>query len=70
MGGINGIVLEGLNLNQIESFPGFAAAVLASVVMNSGSTAVNAFAWLHVAFRVAYYALYAINIPNLRSQAF
>ena len=38
--------------------------------MKSGSTAVNAFAWLHVAFRVAYYALYAINIPNLRSQAF
>ena len=58
------------HLNQLESLPGFAAAVLASVVMKAGSTMVTSLAWCHVAFRVAYYVLYAVNIPNLRTLAF
>jgi uncharacterized MAPEG superfamily protein len=61
--------LYACHLNQVESFPGFAAAVLAAVTMSRGS-AVAPIAWLHVAFRLAYWAFYAGNIPNLRTIAY
>ena len=61
--------LYACHLNQVESFPGFAAAVLAAVTLSSGSAAAPG-AWLHVVFRLAYWVFYASNIPNLRTVAY
>ena len=59
------------HLNQNESFPGFAAAVLSAVALGKGSSArVAALALLHVTFRTFYLAFYYMNVPTLRTQAF
>ena len=69
--------LYAAHLNQVESFPGFAAAVLAAICLGSnggvagGATnTVAALAWLHVGFRCVYWFLYVVNVPNLRSLAY
>ena len=61
--------LYACHLNQCESFPYFAAAVLVAVVLESGAEAAS-LAWLHVGFRIAYFFCYAGNLPNIRSFSF
>ena len=61
--------LYACHLNQAESFPYFAAAVLAAVVLGKGA-AVASLAWIHIGFRVAYFMCYAGNLPNLRTFVF
>ena len=69
--------LYAAHLNQVESFPGFAAAVLAAICLGSnagvagGATSnVAVLAWLHVGFRCVYWVLYVVNVPNLRTLAY
>lgn len=59
--------------NQAESFPYFAAAVLAANAAGLDEAAqatVAALSWMHVSLRVGYWLCYAADLPHLRTSMF
>ena len=56
--------------NAFESFPFFAVAVVAALVMGAPVSIVNILAVLFIALRVAHGLLYMYNQPRLRSLVF
>ena len=58
---------------QAESFPYFAAAVLAANAAGLDEAAqatVAALSWMHVSLRVGYWLCYAADLPHLRTAMF
>lgn len=53
--------------NYLETFPIFAAGMLAAVVLGRASDTTLAGGWLYVIARAAYVPLYAAGVPVLRS---
>eukprot|EP00940_MAST-03C_sp_MAST-3C-sp2_P000526 g526.t1 len=54
--------------NHLESFPIFAAAVLAALATgHAGAFGITTLAWIHVLARVAYFVAYAVDLPALRT---
>lgn len=56
--------------NAFESFPFFAVAVVAALVMGAPVSIVNILAVLFIALRIAHGLLYVYNQPRLRSLIF
>jgi uncharacterized MAPEG superfamily protein len=56
--------------NAFESFPFFAVAVMAALSFGASPGAVNWFAVLFVAFRIAHGLLYVADKASLRSMAY
>ncbi len=61
--------LQRASANFLETFPLFAAAVLAAVVLGRTGGTTLAGAWLYVIARAIYVPLYASGVPVLRSLA-
>lgn len=57
------------HLNSFESFPLFAAAVLAALATGADAGRVNLLAVAYVLLRLAYGAVYLMNLASLRSLA-
>ena len=56
--------------NMNESFPRFAAAILAALCMNVPMGPVAVIAWnVYLPARLLHYVFYAVNLPNLRTPA-